>query len=76
MFTSCRKGVQNRKNPKMGEIKRALLNKMSANVRPFLLLEILIALTLLLLCAYPLSRIPVVHYSAEMAALERLERQK
>ncbi len=79
MLISCRKSVQNRANIPLSCLRHRLLHRFLATYpqpRPFLLLEILIAFALLLLAAYPLSHIPVAHYSSEMAALERLERQK
>jgi hypothetical protein len=44
--------------------------------RPFVLLEILIAFTLLTLCIVPLMRKPVELYRTQMTALQEVERQR
>lgn len=44
--------------------------------RPFVLLEILIALLIVMLCLSPLIREPLKHYQTEMQSLEELEKQR
>jgi len=44
--------------------------------KPFLLLEVLLALTLVILCAVPLVRQPLKLYKNEMAYLEKMERER
>ena len=44
--------------------------------RPFILLEVLIALLLVILCMAPLAKIPLTHYRSELKALEKLEKNR
>jgi hypothetical protein len=44
--------------------------------RPFILLEVLIALLLVILCVAPLAKIPLTHYRSELKALEKLEKSR
>jgi hypothetical protein len=44
--------------------------------RAFILLEVLIALTLVMLCAFPLIVKPLYNYRYEMQALEEMERER
>ncbi len=44
--------------------------------RPFVLLEVLIALLLVTLCIVPLLRGPILQYRMEIRAIERLEKQR
>lgn len=46
---------------------------MKTKKRPVALLEVLIALSLITLCAIPLIRQPIANHQAEMAQIERIE---
>lgn len=78
MLKLCRKNVQNQETVKGRSVAIPFLHRFSTTFpqRSFLLWEVLIALTLLLLCAYPLSRMPIAQYMAEMRSLESVERQR
>ena len=43
---------------------------------PFVLLEVLIALLLVMVCIVPLLRAPILQYRAEIGLIERLEKQR
>ncbi len=44
--------------------------------RPFVLLEVLIALLLVMVCIVPLLRAPILQYRTEIGLIERLEKER